>query len=172
MRLVVVGKVLKPQGRRGEVKLLALTDDPNRFGDLESVYMLETGERRRVESFWRHADGSPIVKLEGINDIGEAEALRGRLIAVSEEAVSPLPESRYYWWSLLGFEVVTEDGIPLGTVDDGLENPAHDLLRVGEGDREVLIPLVREIVLEVAPQAGRIVVRPPEGLLDLNEGRS
>lgn len=168
MRLVAVGKILKPQGRRGEVKLLALTDDPARFGKLDSVYLLETGERRRLESSWRHADGSPVLKLEGISDISGAETLRGKLIGIPEDTVPPLPECHYYWWTLLGFKVTTDGGTPLGTVSDVLENPAHDLLVVREGDREVLIPLVRGIVLEVIPDAQRIVVRPPEGLLDLN----
>jgi 16S rRNA processing protein RimM len=167
MRLVAVGRILKPQGRRGEVKLLALTDDPGRFEDLEALYVLETGERRGVEAFWRHADGAPVLKLEGINDITAAEALRGKLVGLPEEALRPLPDSRYYWWSLVGCKVVTESGLPLGIVEDVQENPAHDFLVVRDGDRETLIPFIREIVTAVSPQAERIVIRPPQGLLEL-----
>ena len=167
MRLVAVGKIVKPQGRRGEVKLLALTDDPSRFEGLEAVYLLATGERRRLEGSWRHADGAPILKLEGVNDMSQAEALRGELVGLPEEALRPLPASRFYWWSLLGCKVVTETGSPLGVVEDLLENPAHDLLVVRDGEREALIPLVREIVVEIAPDAARIVVHPPDGLLDV-----
>ena len=172
MRLVAVGKVIKPQGRHGEVKLLALTDDPGRFEGLEALYLLETGERRRLESCWRHADGAPVLKLEGINGIVEAEALRGKLLGLPEEALRKLPHSHFYWWSLIGCKVVTESGLPLGVVEDLLENPAHDLLVVRDGDREALIPMVREIVVEIAPQVARIVVRPPEGLLELADGGS
>ena len=167
MRLVAVGKILKPQGRRGEVKLLALTDDPGCFEDLEALYVLDTGERRRVEAFWRHADGAPVLKLEGINDIGEAEALRGKLVGLPEAALRPLPASRYYWWSLLGCKVVTESGRPLGMVQDVQDNPAHYFLVVRDGDRETLIPFIQEIVTAVFPDEERIVVRPPQGLLEL-----
>lgn len=168
--LIALAEIVRPHGLRGEVKALLLTDDPGHVAELGACYLWDAGSdaRRpsRVEQC-RVQGRAAILVLEGIRTITEAEQVVGRLVAVPQEALAPLPRGTFYASALVGARVVTEDGVEVGEFV-GLEGaPGQDLWVVRAGGREHLIPAVAEIVREVNVAARRITIRPPEGLLEL-----
>ena len=168
--LVALAEIVRPHGRRGEVKALSLTDRPAQQAILAECYLVDrrSGVRRkcRIEQC-RFQGKAAIVTLEGVRSIAEAETLVGYLLAVPEEALTPLPDGTFYASQLSGSRVVTEEGVEVGEFAGLQEAPGHDLWVVRAGAREHLIPAVAEIVRQVDVAARRITIRPPEGLLDL-----
>jgi len=164
--LITIGEVAGPHGHRGAVRVLPLTDFPERFRDLEEVTVTRSGERvamhiKQVAFHKRFV----ILNFREVPDMNAAERLRGALLQIPREQVRPLPEGRYYIFEIVGLRVVTADGEPLGTVVDVLQTGANDVYVVrGEEGRELLIPALKSVVLEINPEASRMVVALPEGL--------
>ena len=169
--LIAVGRVVRPQGRRGEVRLEPLTDDPARLRELAECYLVppETGEHRRIEAVW-FQDAAPVLKFAGVESLGDAEALIGRLVSIPRSAARPLPPGRFYAFQLEGCTARTSDGAVLGTVAGVLpgDGDGHDLWIVRAGEREWLIPAVSAIVERVDLAERCVVIRPPAGLLELD----
>lgn len=167
--LIGVARIARPQGLRGEVVADLLTDFPERFARLKEVRLkLASGEIvvRRLERFRPH-QGRIVLKFEECASIEEAELLRGASVLITREQLVPLPADTYYDFDLVGCLVVTVGGEELGRVVDVQNFGAAPLLVVeGEGSRELLIPLATSICAEIDVRRQRIVVDPPEGLLD------
>lgn len=170
MELIAVGRILRPQGRHGEVRVEALTDEPSRLAELSECYLVppEAGEPRRIEAV-RFQGPVPVLKLAGSDSIGEAEALAGRQVAIPRGATRPLPADRFYAFDLIGCAVRTPEGRVLGAIGDVAAGPAHDFWVVRAGEREWLLPAVSAIVERVDLRDRLVVVRPPEGLVELAE---
>jgi 16S rRNA processing protein RimM len=168
MELITVGRILRPQGRRGEVRVEPLTDDPARLAALTDCYLVppDAGEPRRIETV-RFQGAMPVVKLAGTDSIDAAEALTGRLVAIPREAARPLPPDHFYAFDLVGCRVRTPEGRPLGVIEDVSPGPAHDLWVVRADARQWLLPAVTAIVERVDLTERVVVVRPPEGLVEL-----
>mgnify|MGYP003693673025 CR=1 FL=1 len=115
----------------------------------------------------RRQGAAVLLSLAGCDTVDAASALVGRLLAVPEAEALPLPPGQFYPWQLEGCRVMTEDGREVGRVTRIEHSGAQDLWVVSDGARERLIPAVAEIVLEVDVAAGRVVIRPPDGLLEL-----
>lgn len=168
--LIALAQIVRPHGRRGEVKALLLTGEPARLASLADCYLWDrrTDARRwcRIEQC-RLTGNAAIVALEGVGSIEEAQTLVGQLLAAPEAALAPLPRGTFYAAQLQGSRVVTEDGVDVGELVGMQAAPGHDLWVVTAGGREHLIPAVAEIVRQVDVSARRITIRPPEGLLDL-----
>ncbi len=169
-RLVVIGEIVRPHGLRGEVRVAPLTDDPERFRRLTTCVVWDTArdeqETRRVLGVRRQGPAL-ILALDRSDSVDAARALAGRLIALpASEALPPAP-GRFYPWQLEGCQVTTEEGRAVGRVAGVERGPAHDLWVVRDGEQEHLIPAVPEIVLDVDLAGRRVVIRPPEGLLEL-----
>lgn len=147
-----------------------LTDQPGRFERVsECVVWDATRDRReprRITGVRRQGDAL-LVAFAGCETAEAAGALVGRLIAVPEAEALPLPPGRFYPWQLEGCRVLTADGREVGRVARIERAGAQDLWVVRADGREHLIPAVPEIVTDVDLAARRIVIRPPEGLLDL-----
>lgn len=169
-RLVVIGEIVRPHGLRGHVRVTPLTDDPARFERLDACVVWDATRDvrhvRRITTARRQGRGV-IVALAGCDSVETARALAGWLIAVPEaEALDP-GSGHFYPWQLTGCRVTTEDGREVGRVTGIERSPAHDLWVVADGAREHLVPAVPEIVVEVDLAGRRVVIRPPEGLLEL-----
>ena len=167
---LVVGRIAKAHGIGGEVAVEVRTDAPDdRFAPGTSL-LTEPGERgpltvRRT----RWHSGRLLVVFDEVADRTAAEALRGTLL-VADSTTSPQVDGEDEFWDhqLLGLAAVTVAGTPIGTVDDVLHPAGTDMLVVRAADgREILVPFVRAIVPEVDLDGGRVVVDPPEGLLEL-----
>ena len=168
-RLVVIGEVGRTHGLRGEVRVNPMTDRPERFEGLSGCVLWDASrderETRRISTA-RFQGNTLLVRFDGYDSPEAAQRLVGRLIAVPEsEALTP-PPGHFYPWQLEGALVTTEDGRDVGRVVR-IDSGAQDLWVVRAGDREHLIPAVPEIVVDVDVKAGRVVIRPPDGLLEL-----
>lgn len=163
--LVLVGRVVKPQGRRGEVAVEVFSDRPERFPTLRRAYVPGPGgEPRevRVEGAFPHK-GRYVVKLEGVDSIDAAETLRGLELRIPDEDLAPLPEGSYYHHQLTGLEVVDESGAPMGAVAEIMETAAATRILVVRGPGgEVLLPFADAFVRSVDLEGRRIVAVRPE----------
>ncbi len=160
---LVIGRILAPHGAKGEVQAEILTDFPDRFGLLQTLYLGEELDPVSVEGhrFHKHR---VILKLAGCEDRNDVGALRGKLIYVPVEEAMPLEEDEYYLYQILGLEVWTTEGEFLGCVDEILFTGGNDVYIVRNGDEEVLIPAISDVVKEVDISKGRLTVQLMEGL--------
>ncbi|PYN95909.1 MAG: 16S rRNA processing protein RimM [Candidatus Rokuibacteriota bacterium] len=169
-RLIAIGEIVRPHGVRGEVRVTPLTDRPERFEGMTTCVLWDAArderEPRRVTAARRQGD-AVLLALEGVESPEAARAFVGRLVAVpASQALPPKPGS-FYPWQLEGARVTTEDGREIGRLARIDPGPGQDLWVVQGADREHLIPAVAEIVVDIDVAAGRIVIRPPAGLLEL-----
>lgn len=167
---LVVGRVGKPQGLRGEVTVEVRTDDPDtRFAPGSSLRTdpPERGPLTVVGS--RPRPGGLVVAFEGVHDRPGAEAIRGTVLVVDSADLPELDvEDEWYDHQLVGLAAVDPAGTPVGTVTDVVHSAATDLLVLRDAeDKEHLIPFVREMVPSVDVPGGKVVVDPPDGLFDL-----
>lgn len=159
---LLVGRIVGSFGRIGEVKLLPLTDFPERLGSYESLlFRFPDGrsERLRVERARPHK-GVFLVKLAGVDSIEAAERLRGAEVRIEARQVEPLPEGHFYVHDLIGLAVVTPDGERLGAISEVLRGPANDVYVAGK----YLIPATRDAIAEIDMEGRRVVVRSREFL--------
>jgi len=155
---------LGPHGLKGEVQAEILTDFPDRFGLLKTVYLGEDHRPAVVERQRFHGKSRIILKLVGCEGRNEAGTLGGKLIYVPIGEAMPLEENEYYVHRVLGLEVWTTEGEFLGCVDEILFTGANDVYIVRNGDQEVLIPAISDVVKEVDINGARIKVQLMEGL--------
>lgn len=161
--LVAIGRVLKPHGVRGELRVQILTDFPERFDETpevrlvspEGLVLLKAVESVRFHSGW------VLMKLAGIQDPENAGRFRGWLVSVPETELVGLEPDEYWHFELEGLEVRDEAGAVLGRLEEVLQTPGHDLYSVRGASGEILIPAVAEFVRSVDLEAGVMVVRPP-----------
>ena len=169
--MVLVGRIARPQGNRGEVIIDADTDFPDeRFAAGGTVFTRRDGEIETltVAEFRMHG-GRPVVRFEGTVSIDEAESLRGLEMRVPEDALGALPEGMWYHHELLGCRVRTKDGRDVGAVV-GVQGPTErSILEVEGPEGRALVPLVAEFC-KVDRGARVIEIDPPAGLLEVNRG--
>jgi 16S rRNA processing protein RimM len=159
---VAVGRILGPWGLRGDLRVEPLTDFPERFALGSSLYV--EGVAYVIERCRWHK-GKVHIKLSGIDSAAAAEALRQRFLEVPEEDLKPLSEGEYYQFQILGLEVRTTEGEPLGKVTQILSTGSNDVFVVrGEGG-ELLIPALDDVIKAIDLDEGRMEVELVEGLL-------
>jgi 16S rRNA processing protein RimM len=165
--LVVVGRVGRPQGIKGEVTVEVRTDSPEERFAPGSVLLTESGTLT-VEAARDHS-GKLVVLFEGVADRNAAESLRGTVLRVDARTLPELDdEDEYYDTQLVGLRASLQDGTAVGTVAEVLHLPHGDVLVVArEGAPELLVPFVRAMVPVVDLPQGVVVLDPPPGLLDL-----
>jgi len=171
---LVVGQITKPHGTKGEVFVWPLTDDPDYvfaagrellLGDTDGTLGEEPLVVRVVST--RPFKRGLLVRLEGYGDRTSVEPMSGRYLLVPAGELAPLEEDEVYYHQLLGLEVVTVDGEVVGRVREVYETePAH-LLEVKGAERVHLIPFVKRIIKKLDLDEGRLVIKPPPGLLDI-----
>jgi 16S rRNA processing protein RimM len=168
---LVVGRVGRPHGLRGEVTVEVRTDDPDRrfvAGSSLATVPEERGPLTVAESRWH--SGRLLVRFAGFEDRNAAEELRETMLAIDSDELEPLEDPEdFYDHDLIGLAVVTAAGEQVGAVRDVLHHGQDLLVIEGTGPRsgaEILVPFVATIVPEVDVAAGRLVIDPPPGLLD------
>lgn len=166
--LIGLGQVTGAHGIRGAVKVRAdagaATTDPEVFAALGEVTV--GGEAYQILEADRHKN-QVLLYLEGILTRGQAEELTGKAVAGDRRRFPPLPEGEFYWFQVLGLPVyAARDGALLGYLKEIIPTPAHDVYAVWLDRRELLLPAVEEVILEINPAAGFIKVSLPEGLLE------
>lgn len=169
--LVVVGRIGRPHGIKGEVTVEVRTDLPERrfaSGSLLVTEPARVGPLTVAAARWH--SGRLLLSVAGVSDRNGAEALRGVVLSadVPDDEVAEDPEE-FFDHQLRGLAVRTVEGAEVGVVDDVIHLPGQDLLGVRRPDgREALVPFVAEMVPEIDVDAGFLVIDPPPGLLDLD----
>lgn len=159
--LVTIGRVERPFGVKGEVKVRSLSDVPGRFEHLGGVTLVAaTGQAtERTVSTVRKAGSGYLVKFDGVATPEEAGSLRGSLIQIPQEHLPARSENSFYECDLVGMAVVDETGTEVGRVQTTWELPGHHVFVVQGGGREILIPAARSFVTSVDLAHRRMVVR-------------
>ena len=165
--LVVVGRIGRPHGVKGAVSIEVRTDEPDRRFAVGGRVVTDAGRELTITSSTWHS-GRLLLTFEGYEDRNAIEGLRNQLISVERpEDEQPEDPDEFYDSSLMGCEVVDDEGTAIGTVVEVAHLPAQDMLVIRTiDDREVLVPFVEEFVPTVDIANKRLVITPPDGLLD------
>jgi 16S rRNA processing protein RimM len=168
-RYLLVGRVLKPHGIRGEIRVEIITAYPERLIQHTVFYLAhphspDVVERYAVESARFHKDIA-LLKLTGCPDRNAAEQLRDMWVQIPAEEAAPLEEGEFYLFQLIGAQVETETGELLGCVVEVIETGANDVYVVHGPRGEVLLPAIQNVVIAFDPQTKHMVVRPLPGTL-------
>jgi 16S rRNA processing protein RimM len=157
-RVVLLGRIGAPFGVQGWVKVTSYTQPPEGIAGYRSWNVVRAGraERRKVLD-WKRAGRSVAVQIEGVVTREDAAALTGSDVEVDRDELPPAGPGEVYWHDLVGLVAENRDGVPLGRVASVMELPAHPVL-VLSGERERLVPLVRERLIAVDLEAGRLTV--------------
>jgi len=164
---IAIGKIVGPHGIRGEVKVSVMTDYPERFRPGARLYLgsEEAAVPAEIAAVRPHKN-MLLVLLTGVPDRNAAELLRDRFFLIPEAEAMPLGEHENYAHDLIDLAVETVEGEALGRLTEILFTGANDVYVVVGAEGELLVPALREVVLEVDLTAGRMVVARPDGLRD------
>ena len=166
--ILQVGVITSTHGIRGEVKVFPTTDDVNRFKRLKEV-ILDTGKEQitlEIESV-KFFKQFVILKFKGIDNINDVEKYRQKSLYVTRKNAVRLKKDEYFIADLIGLCVQNEEGEEIGVLRDVMETGANDVYVIDLKDgRELLLPAIKQCVLEVAVEAGYVKVHILEGLLD------
>ncbi len=163
-RYLIIGRVLKPWSYRGELKIEILTDFPDRFASLRTVFLGDDAKSFSVERARLHGNAA-LLKLNGVDSTQAAEKLRNQLVQVAAEDAVRLPKGQHYLYQLIGLRVKTLGGETLGEIVEILDTGANDVYVVREGSREILIPAIEDVVKEIDLERGEVIVQLIEGLI-------
>ena len=169
MDLLEVGKIVNTHGLRGEGKVVPWTDYPEVFEDIDFVYVKKKSEYERLDvKGIKYQKNNLIVRFSQITDINMAEKYKNQVIYAEREILGELPEGVYYIADLIGLDIVTEDGEKIGTVSDVFNTGSNDIYEVKrEGKKNLLLPVIDDVVLNIDVDGGKITVRMMDGLEDL-----
>ena len=158
------GKIVNTHGLRGEVKISPWTDYPEVFEELKELY-LSDGTSFKIKSVKYHKS-SVIVKFSGVDDVNAAEKLKNKTVYVPREDIDDLPDDTYFVVDLIDLEVF-EDEKFIGKITEVITTGSNDVYVVKrDGEKDILIPALKEVVLDVNINEGFTKVKIPEGLLD------
>lgn len=146
MKKVVIGKIAAPHGVRGEVRIVPLTDFPERFENLKTVF-LDDDSKLEVE-FVKHNNKFLIIKFKNINSRNDIETYNGKLLMLNRSDIPPLPKGEYYNFDIIGLEVIDDKGINLGKISEILKTGSNDVYVV-DGEKQILIPALKKVVKEI-----------------------
>jgi len=165
---VTVGKITRPYGTKGALRIKPLTDFPQRFQGLREIWVQPPkGERVKVEIVRvEQRRGWLILNLSGVSTRSQAQEMTNSYIEVAVEQSFPLEEGNYYIHDLLGLPIYTEGGRLVGHLEDVWKLPANDVWVLKTGCGQKLVPATKEIIKDVDLQRGKIVIHLIDGLLD------
>lgn len=170
-KLYNVGKIVNTHGIRGELKILSQTDFPElRYAKGSKLIIIEPEGDRRVEAeveAAREHKGMFMVRFKGWDNINQVEKYKGWLVKVQEEELADLEEDEYYYHEIIGCQVVTADGEALGEISEILAPGANHVwvIKRPKG-KDLLLPVIDEVVRNVDVEARRVTVELMEGLLE------
>jgi len=162
---LVVGRIGRAHGVLGEATIEVQTDDPDIRFQVGNKLTLHDGRELTIRSSRWH-NQILLLAFDGVGDRNQIEELRDQLIS-SDVDLGLLAPGEYHFQQLIGCEVFQQNGELIGTVDEILKSPGQDLLSVSRAAGRVLIPMVKQIIIEIDVLAKKIIVNPPEGLLDV-----
>jgi 16S rRNA processing protein RimM len=162
---LVVGRIGRAHGVLGEATIDVQTDDPDLRFKVGSKLTLDSGQELTIKSSRWH-NQILLLGFEGVNDRNQIEALRDQLIS-SQVDLSALAPGEYHYQQLIGCQVYLQNNELIGQVSEVVKLPGQDLLSVNKNGSQVMIPMVKQIIISIDVLEKKIVVNPPEGLLDV-----
>ncbi len=161
----VIGKIVNTQGIKGELRVVPTTDEPERFKLLDSIFAQSKDicAEYEIESVRYHKQ-FVLLKLKGIDDMTSAEKLKGCEVKISEDKALPCGKDEYYIRDLYDMEVVTDTGENLGLITDIIFTGANDVYVVKNEQNEILVPAIKQCILNVDTANKKMTVRLLEGL--------
>jgi len=167
---LLIGKVAKPHGLRGQVKVLSYASSNDSFFVGQKVFLGE-GEEKKVLliSGVKVQPHGLLLNFQGLDNREQAEGLSGSSLYIDKKDLKALPEGEFYWHQLIGSRVFNDQGRFLGIMEEIFPTPAHDIWIIRDGKKEVLLPAVEDFVLSVNVPRGEIRVRDLYGLSEGND---
>ncbi|MBW2093695.1 MAG: 16S rRNA processing protein RimM [Deltaproteobacteria bacterium] len=169
--LLPVGKVLRPHGLRGQLKISAYARSDATFLRADTIFLRDrTGKLTEFTiASARSMKSGYIVELEELSSLTDAERYRDADILVRKNALPRKEEDEYFWYELLGLDVFLESGEYLGPISDIIATGSNDIYVIKRGKSELLIPGTHEIIKNIDLERGKMMIHPIDGLLDLHE---
>lgn len=166
--LLQVGAITQTHGLRGEVKVFPTTDDVKRFKKLKEV-ILDTGKEKmllEIESV-RFFKQLVILKFKGFDNINDIERYKGKNLYVTRENAVKLKKDEYFIADLIGVEIYDETDSPIGVLENVITTGANDVYEIALSDgRDLLLPAIKQCILEVDMEKRRMKIHILDGLLD------
>ena len=162
---LVVGRIGRAHGVLGEATIEVRTDDADLRFAVGNAVTLENSKKLIIKSSRWH-NQVLLLSFEGITDRNQIEELRDQLIS-AEVDTSAMAPGEYHYQQLIGSQVFLQSGDQVGVVGEIVKLPGQDLLSVDKGGSQVLVPMVKQIIISIDVAAKKIVINPPEGLLDV-----
>jgi len=166
--LIPLGKIVKPHGILGEVKIRLFNSESKTLKVGQSVWVGIQGKKNEslvIERLTLKSEKSRL-KFKNINDRNSAELLRDFTLSVCRDEFPETSDKEFYLIDLIGFDVLDQTGKLLGIVSDIMENPANDILIISDGDKEHLIPLVDDFVQLFDFEEKQVTINLIDGLID------
>lgn len=163
-----IGRIAGTHGVRGALRYRPDNPDSESLEDLEHI-TLETASGRREYQVLRTAPagrGMLKVELEGLSDANAAEALKGATVLVEASKLPETNEREFYYFQAIGCAVSLTDGTSIGTIEEIFSNGANDVMVVKDGKREILVPVIEDVVKSIDLESRRVVIEAVPGLLD------
>lgn len=162
-----IGKIVAPFGLRGELKVVSLSDIPDRFAKLDFVYVGSDHIRYAIEGVRPYKGDLVLLKLAGIGDINAAEPLRNQDTYIPLDQLAELPPDSYYQHDILGLQVYTLADHHVGVISDIIATGSNDVYVIKDQDgRQFLIPAVKAIIKQVDLIRRKMYIDPIKGLID------
>lgn len=170
---LILGKVGKPHGLRGDVKIVCFSEQPENFSHYRELFLLNSsggisGTLTIVN--YRIQGSSAIVKFAELASRTDAEKLTGQKVVIAKSELPTIAGDEFYWHQYIGKEVLQSNGVLLGKIKELFNNGAQDILVVVRNNEEILIPVTKETVVE--EERDKLIVELPPGLVELNNPAS
>ncbi|MFD1735793.1 ribosome maturation factor RimM [Bacillus salitolerans] len=165
-----VGKIVNTQGIKGEVRVISTTDFPQQRYAKGNMLFIFTNQNEKpvpvkVASHRVHKNFD-LLTFEGLHTINDVEKFKGSILKVPEEQLGELDEGEYYYHEIIGCQVISEDGLEIGKIKEIISTGANDVWVISrEGEKDVLIPYIEDVVLQIDTEHKKIIIHPMEGLL-------
>ncbi len=164
-----LGKILKTHGNKGHVIVLLDVDDPENYLATESVFLDLHGERVPffIDSINLKHNRKAVVRFQEFDTLEDAESLAGLEMYLPATSLPRLNGNRFYFHEVIGFAVTDERFGPIGVVEDILELPHQSLFQIRHGEKEILVPVVDEIIVKVDRKKKTLLINAPDGLIEI-----
>ena len=169
--LLLMGKVIRPHGLEGLLRIKSYAQSEKSFLNAGVVFLKPVSEEPReytVLSLRPHA-GVSLLKLKGLHSIEDAEKYRGAEILIDKDSLIKKNDDECFWYELIGLRVYLKTGRYVGTIRHILTTGSNDIYIVREGNAEVLIPAIHNVIDKIDLEDKKMIISEMEGLLDLNE---
>jgi 16S rRNA processing protein RimM len=169
--LLLAGEVVRPHGLDGRLKIRSYAQSEKSFLQSGTIFLKPRsgGTRAFTVASVRPHKNILLLTLKGLDSLEEAEEYRGAAVFIRRDSLVQEETDEYFWFDLIGLEVYLDTGKYIGTIHHILPTSGNDVYVVREGETEVLVPAIHEVVKEIDLDARKMIITEMEGLLDLNE---